>query len=384
MHRLEELSEAISEAVRRGTEGKRVGVATSGGLDSGMVSALASRYAESVTLYTCGTSGSYDVAMGKDLSERISLPWVHCPISKGSIESDIRQFIDATGETDPFTISYELQLFCVCREAEEDVIVTGQGADEYFMGCAKYVAQSPEDFQVLVKAGIDRLVKVSMPCEERIARHFGKTLVYPYMEEEVIRIASSIDLSELLPEDMDSRKAVLKEVAKDLGYGFLLTRRKKSSQYGSGTTDLVRALARERGMMYNEYIAAIYDSERGFPSSGRGSLVSVRIDPVLKAKAEDILDREGVTPSQAVEDLYRRIVEEGTYPGSPRHHSEERRSRFLTYDAIGSHALQKGTSGHPCDSLGGAFMRRCSSRRFGCPRRGQRAASLRGQSEDRL
>jgi asparagine synthase (glutamine-hydrolysing) len=44
----------------------------------------------------------------------------------------------ATKVSNPFTISYELQLFTVCRAAHEPVILTGQGSDEYFGGCASF------------------------------------------------------------------------------------------------------------------------------------------------------------------------------------------------------------------------------------------------------
>ncbi len=132
----EELGKAIEDSVRLACEGKRVGIAFSGGMDSGLVAALASRYARSVTCYTCGTDDSFDVAAGKELAEKLDLPWVHCRISEDDIEDDIRELILATGVSDPLTISYDLQLFCVCKEAKERIILTGQGSDEYFGGRA--------------------------------------------------------------------------------------------------------------------------------------------------------------------------------------------------------------------------------------------------------
>ena len=48
----EQLCRSIEESVRRSCEGKRVGIAFSGGMDSGLLAALASRYARSVTCYT--------------------------------------------------------------------------------------------------------------------------------------------------------------------------------------------------------------------------------------------------------------------------------------------------------------------------------------------
>ena len=262
-----ELAKAIDEAVRRISEGRKVAVAFSGGLDSGLVAALASRYADSVTLYTCGSDGSFDVVAGEELAGRLGLPWVHLEISADTVEDEIRRLIGATGTDDPFTISYELQLFTVCEYCAEDVVLSGQGADEYFMGCAKYVECADCDYMAYVKDGKKRLMEVSVPCELSIASHFGRILSYPYLDPEVVRVSESIDPWEMRPADMDSRKQVLKDAAVALGYPFLSRRTKKSSQYGSGTTDIIRSLAKCRGLMYNRYIQSVYDEV--FPPSDR-------------------------------------------------------------------------------------------------------------------
>ena len=310
------LRDSIVDVVRRNVEGKRVGVACSGGLDSGLVSAIAKQYAESVTLYTCGTNNAFDVTMAKDLSKKLDLPFVHVVLSKGMIEDLIKEMVTATGVSDPFTISYELQLFSVCKECKEDIVLTGQGADEYFMGCAKYVGQTREEFDILKDAGVERLLNVSVPCEMAIADYFGKTLVYPYLDDEVREEVSKIDPELLIPQDMDSRKQILKDVATDLGYGFLAERKKKSSQYGSGTTDLIRAIARERGIGYANLIATLYDEVvYGSKQSERGAVVNARIDPIIKIKAEKILMERGLSPSDAIENFYREIIESEEHKG---------------------------------------------------------------------
>ena len=257
------LRDSIVDAIRRGTEGRNVGVAFSGGLDSGLAAAVAKEYADSVVLYTCGTDTSHDVVMARDLSERIGLPWVHVKISQDNVESLIREMMIATDVRDPFTVSYELQLFSVCRASGEDVILTGQGADEYFMGCAKFVGCPYADYEIFRKDSVKRLLEVSVPCERAIAANFGKEIVYPYMDQSVIAEVGKIDPEVLRPKEMDSRKAVLREVAIDLGHPVIAERKKKSSQYGSGTTDIIRALAKKKGMMFNQYIAAIYDEIAG-------------------------------------------------------------------------------------------------------------------------
>lgn len=311
MFEYQELEDALISFIKEKVEGKDVGVACSGGLDSGLVSAIAKEFANSVTLYSCGTKNAHDVMMTKDLSERLEIPMVHAKITKGDMHGLIREMIEIASQPDPFTISYEMPLLCVCKAAKEDIILTGQGADEYFMGCAKFVGASAEDYEVLKTASVERLLNVSVPCELKIAEHFNKTLYYPYLDISMTSLVEKIDPEILRPKDMDSRKEVLRKIAIHLGYDFIAKRPKKSSQYGSGTTDLIRGIAKENNMMYAEYIASIRDEVTyGKIPLKRGSVINARIDPIVKEKAERILLQQGITPSEAIEDLYRKIIQE--------------------------------------------------------------------------
>ena len=311
MFEYQELEDALISFIKEKVEGKDVGVACSGGLDSGLVSAIAKEFANSVTLYSCGTKNAHDVMMTKDLSERLEIPMVHAKITKGDMHGLIREMIEIASQPDPFTISYEMPLLCVCKAAKEDIILTGQGADEYFMGCAKFVGASAEDYEVLKTASVERLLNVSVPCELKIAEHFNKTLYYPYLDISMTSLVEKIDPEVLRPKDMDSRKEVLRKIAIHLGYDFIAKRPKKSSQYGSGTTDLIRGIAKENNMMYAEYIASIRDEVTyGKIPLKRGSVINARIDPIVKEKAERILLQQGITPSESIEDLYRKIIQE--------------------------------------------------------------------------
>ena len=307
----EELGRAIEESIRRACEGKRVGVAFSGGMDSGLVAALASKYAKSVTCYTCGTDDSFDVAAGKELAEMLGLQWIHCRISQESIEDDIRELILATKVSDPFTISYELQLFTVCRTAEERLILSGQGSDEYFGGCASSVNDDDAGYESFRDWGIERLMKVSLPCEDSIASNFKKKISYPYLDAEVLRCISEIDPEELRPRSLENRKSVLKTVASELGYPALAHRTKKASQYGSNTTETIRDAARAKGLRYNKYIAGIYES-LGLRDANllRDAALDVRLDPILLYDAERILSELDMTHSEAVAAFYKKLISE--------------------------------------------------------------------------
>ena len=291
---------------------KEVAVAFSGGMDSGLVAALAKKYARSVTCYTCGTDDSFDVQAGRELAEKLELPWVHCRIGEDTIEGDIRELIQATKVSDPFTISYELQLFTVCRKAHEPVILTGQGSDEYFGGCAKSVEDDDDEYEAVTEWGVERLMKVSIPCEMSIASHFKKRLAYPYLDEEVVRQIGLLDPDELRPKNLDDRKAVLKTVVSDLGFPVLAHRTKKASQYGSNTTELIRSMARRSGVRYNRYISRIYESmDLRSANLLRDAAVDVRMDPILLHDADEILERLGKTHSEVLAEVYRRMISDG-------------------------------------------------------------------------
>ena len=310
--RYEALGNAIEDAVRRACEGKRVGIAFSGGMDSGLMAALASKYAKSVTCYTCGSDDSFDVAAGRELADILGLPWVQCRISEENIEDTVREMILATKVSDPFTISYDLQLFCVCREAEERVIITGQGSDEYFGGCANSVNEDDSQYREFTDWGLERLEKVSIPCEMSAAAHFKKKLYYPYLDPAVVEEVGRLDPDELRPKSLEDRKSVLKTVVSDLGYPVLAHRTKKASQYGSSTTDLIRGAARKKGVRYNRFISDIYEG-LGLRNANllRDAAVDVRMDPILLHDAEELLERNGLTHSEAVALFYKRMVREG-------------------------------------------------------------------------
>ena len=307
-----DLGPTLEHFIKRNVEGKNVGVAFSGGLDSGLVAAIASKYARSVTCYTCGTDDAFDVRAGKELAEKLGLQWRHCRIGEDNIESTIRELISATGTSDPFTISYELQLFTVCRMAEEPIILTGQGSDEYFGGCARSVNEDDSEYEAVMDWGIERLMKVSVPCEQSIAKHFGKRLVYPFLDGDVIDCVNLIDPDLLRPRTLEDRKVVLKEVASDLGFPLLAHRIKKASQYGSGTTDLIRNTAKSKGMRYNRFIASIYES-LGLRNANllRDAAVDVRMDPILVYDADIVLKRLDLTHSEAMALFYKRMVNDG-------------------------------------------------------------------------
>jgi asparagine synthase (glutamine-hydrolysing) len=254
----EHLEEALVSAIKSQVEGEDIAVAFSGGLDSGLVAAIAKDYARSVTLYTSGKDQSYDVVMAQEMSEQLGLPWLHIPLTEDNIEQRLREMISITGTSSPLTLSFELPLFFVCRTVREKYIIGGQGSDELFAGYSKYIGLSDEELTRAMKADLGKLITSTIPHETKVADHFGKKILYPYLDPLVTMQVNAMDLKDLKPKDQDSRKMMLREIARDLGYPFIADKKKKAAQYGSGTMDLVRKVASDKGMTYTELVDQIY------------------------------------------------------------------------------------------------------------------------------
>ncbi len=254
----ENLERAIVSAIRNAVEDQDIAVAFSGGLDSGLVAAIAKDYARSVTLYTSGRDQSYDVVMAEEMSEQLGLPWLHIPITEENIESRLREMITITGTSSPLTLSFELPIFFVCKTVREKYVIGGQGADELFYGYNKYVGMPDDELVRARKSDLGKLITSTIPHETMVADHYGKKIFYPFMDPLVTMQVNAMDLNVLKPKDADSRKMLLRQVAKDLGYPFIADKKKKAAQYGSGAMDLVKALAKKRDMTYSELVDSIY------------------------------------------------------------------------------------------------------------------------------
>lgn len=255
---IDNLQNALVSAIKSQVQGEDIAVAFSGGLDSGLVAAIAKEYARSVTLYTSGKDQSYDVVMAQEMSERLGLPWLHIPLTEDNIEARLREMISITGTSSPLTLSFELPLFFVCRTVREKYVLSGQGSDELFAGYSKYIGLSIDELDRMRKADLGKLISSTIPHETKVADHFGRKVLYPYMDSIVTMQVNALDLNELKPADADHRKMLLRQVATNLGYPFIAEKKKKAAQYGSGTMDLVRKVAENKGLTYAELVDSIY------------------------------------------------------------------------------------------------------------------------------
>ncbi len=232
---------------------RRTAVLFSGGLDSTLLTALAKPLSE-LRLYTVGYPGSHDLEAGRKGAEELGLPWEPVLIDDGMLRKAIVRIRDGLGVTDPVTISFEVPLCIVCAKVPEEVLLSGQGADELFGGYARYASMKPAELDEARAEDVQRLLFEGFLREVRMAHSFRKTLVCPYLDLQVIDAALSIPSAELFGEL--GNKQPLRRLAMDMGLGSAKAP-KKAAQYGSGVMKVMKRMAAAEGSGLGEWVSGV-------------------------------------------------------------------------------------------------------------------------------
>lgn len=251
-----DLLEALDRAVRSMTEGRDIAVAFSGGLDSGVVAVLAKKYARSVRLYTVGTDDSYDVKAARDMCQHLDMEWEHIVLDEDSLIEGLRESIKVTGTVDPIVLSFEVPLMMILPRVKETYVIGGQGADETLWGYSKYLDLSESELRTVVERDMRKLREVTLAHESKMASKYGKTVLYPFLDSVVQDAVSDLPFEYMRPVG-DDRKRPLKDAALELGYPGIAGKTKKAAQYGTGSMNMIKRIAKRNGQSVSEFIVSL-------------------------------------------------------------------------------------------------------------------------------
>ncbi|PSQ18622.1 asparagine synthase [Halobacteriales archaeon QS_8_69_26] len=247
-------------------------VAFSGGVDSGVVAALAAGRGPGGTgggatgsggsgedagspLYVAGFPDSHDVAAARESAEAMGrgddLRVVEC--THESIREAAVAVARATGRTNAMDVAIAVPLYLAARRAAEDGhdrLLVGQAADELFGGYAK-VARAPEDPRVeadTVRAARDEVLAGFPDQAARdvpAVRAAGVEPVAPFAHDRVVRAALELPAECLVAGNR--RKVALRDVAAGFLPDVVAERDKKAVQYGTLVDRELDRLARQAG-----------------------------------------------------------------------------------------------------------------------------------------
>jgi asparagine synthase (glutamine-hydrolysing) len=241
----DELVKALGEVVWEIPD--NVGVLFSGGIDSSFLAYLLSKEDKNVHLYSSGTLDSHDFVWASMAAELLGLPLRFLAKGDTEIRDAIKEMKHLTGETNPLTILIELPLFFIAQSSADTSLISGQGADELFLGYKKYETEDTS------KGDMKKLLEEVIPLELKISRATNKALIYPYLDERIVRIATRIPYGQNIQKNQ--RKFILRSAAsKQLLNERIAWKQKKASQYSSGFKDAVARMAKKERKRVYEFI----------------------------------------------------------------------------------------------------------------------------------
>lgn len=145
----QKIDDILHEAIRNRVESSdlEVGSFLSGGIDSGIVTAIAKQYNSTLKTFTVSFEGEYDEApLAKLVADRYRTDHHEIRISFDHLANDIEKILSNYGE--PFFDSSAIPSYYVSEAAKKHltVILNGDGGDEIFSGYRRYVPFAKFDF----------------------------------------------------------------------------------------------------------------------------------------------------------------------------------------------------------------------------------------------
>lgn len=146
---LEKVDTILHEAVKNRVESSdlEVGSFLSGGIDSGLITAIAKEYNPSLKTFTVSFDGAYDEApLAKLVADKYKTDHHEIHISYDNLINDVETIMTNYGE--PFFDNSAIPSYYVSQVAKKHltVILNGDGGDEIFGGYRRYVPFAKYDF----------------------------------------------------------------------------------------------------------------------------------------------------------------------------------------------------------------------------------------------
>lgn len=194
----------LHTAVKRRLESSdlEVGCFLSGGIDSGLTTAIGSQYNNRLKTFTVAFDGTYNEApLAKLVADKYNTDHTEINISFDHLKDDLETILYNYGE--PFFDSSAIPSYYVCKEAKKHltVIINGDGADELFGGYRRYVPFAKYDFfkkNAPVKGGASFIKKFLQPADNKQSRYnyFYRLLSLASKSELEIYLSATSDIME--------------------------------------------------------------------------------------------------------------------------------------------------------------------------------------------
>lgn len=233
-----ELLDALKVAVMR-RNFKNAVLFFSGGIDSTTL-----LYLTDLPVITVGTPESEDVKYAKCLFKEERIDWTLIEIDEEKVLNATPKVIQLIETYDPVYVSIAIPFFIACEFASEryQVVVSGIGPDEALCGYRSQRELWP-NYEAMQAECWRRLHNVwkDLYRDGKIAAYHKLVVTVPYLDVDFVASAMEIPASEKY--DGKTTKIPLRRIAAEVGVpDYIVKRRKRAFQYGSGVIKLLRKI----------------------------------------------------------------------------------------------------------------------------------------------
>ena len=252
------LKQLLEEAVKKEAPKQEFALLFSGGIDSLLLALIFKKMGLKFKCffgYVQGLGQPRDLETARAAAKEFGLKLETASIDVKELPKIISKIIPIINSTSPVDVGIALPLFIACEKAKKEglkVVFSGQGADELFLGYARFKkSKTPEKDSL---EALNKFKKEGVGWNTAIAKSNGLKLVLPYIDSAVEKFAQA--LPKELKLDGERNKVVVRELATQLGAPEEFSERKKTAaQYGSNFDKAIKKLAKEQGLGKSEFLS---------------------------------------------------------------------------------------------------------------------------------
>lgn len=290
--------ESVADSVRRHLMADvEVGVFLSGGLDSGVVAAVAAeiyaRQGRRLKTFSVGTSDSPDLHAARETAAFLETEHHEVLLDAEASLKVLDEVVACVESFDASLIRSAVPNWFLSELASQHVkvVLTGEGADELFAGYGYYHEQhaAPEDLDAELRRTVGALHGLNLQRCDRVTMAHGLEARVPFLDHDVMAHAMSLPAHMKGLEDDGMEKGHLRRAFTGRLPEHLLWRRKEQFGTGSGAEGLLSPLWNSR-ITEDEFAAAVAGDgapelrskeELGYYRTFRTALPGIRPEAVL-------------------------------------------------------------------------------------------------------
>ncbi|MCX6799420.1 MAG: diphthine--ammonia ligase, partial [Candidatus Diapherotrites archaeon] len=180
----------------------------------------------------------------------------------GELPALLEKIVPLIKSGSPVDAGIALPLFIACGRAKKrgvKAVFSGQGADELFLGYARF--KSSSDLEADSAAALGKLLRSDLRWNRAIAEANGLKLETPFLGKKIMKFAGSLPNSQKISGGRN--KVILRELAGALGIPPEFAERgKTAAQYGSNSDRAIERLAKKEGKTKSWYIAGLAEKKK--------------------------------------------------------------------------------------------------------------------------